>query len=104
MTDKLNRGYINSGYLFIGDPSSMSAGKVPGEDDKVDPYNPFYNYDKLLENINGQEMYNLKYEGYSDELYGRGIVVDTNRPSGAYVVELIKNEIGQLTEIRIRIN
>lgn len=110
------RGFIQSGIIFIGDPSYMGGPveyKVTSENMSKkelspaqlvditphDPYNPFRKFDKFAADLNEQDK-NLPFEGTEDE--GRGVVVQTNRISGQYELERIEDETGKLLELRIK--
>lgn len=112
------KGFIQSGILFIGDPSYMSgpveyAAVVPG--DKLpgrelapavpvaitpdDPYNPFRKFDNFTATLQEEDQ-NLKFYNTPDE--GMGVAVQTNRISGQYEIERIEDTNGKLLELRIK--
>ena len=111
------KGFIQSGIIFIGDPSYMSgpveyAAVAPANMSKNQltaaqltvvtpdgPHNPFRKFEQFAATL-GEEDKNLTFSGTTDE--GMGVAIQTNRISGQYEVERIEDEHGKLLELRIK--
>jgi hypothetical protein len=111
------KGFIQSGIIFIGDPSYMSGPveytvTVPGgmKNKELtaaqpvvitpdDPHNPFRKFEQFTASL-GEQDKNLTFYGTPDE--GMGVAVQTNRISGQYEIERIEDAWGKLLELRIK--
>ena len=97
------KGFIQSGTLFVGDPSYMAGDMShPGAELKEVAENPFYNWDKFSYQMENRD-YVLPFTGSTD-VDGRGVVVQLNQINGVYEIEKIEDSQGKLVELRIKLN
>lgn len=97
-------GFIQSGMLFIGDPSYMAGDlSQPGSNELKMPHNPFYNFNSFSDSFADKDS-NLNFKDSKDvHDFGRGIVLATDLPlNGRYTIKKRKNKDGNL-EIKITI-
>lgn len=98
MTKKL-KGFLQSGILYIGDPSYMAGDMSQPDSEKIiDLTNPFRNWDSFTDSINDEDAV-LPFPGTVDS--GRGIAIQTHRLSGQYEVSRIEDADGKLLELKI---
>lgn len=95
------KGYIQSGTLFIGDPSYMAGNmSQPGSEALESPENPFYNWDKFTHSLDSKDAV-LPFTG-SDTASGRGVVVQLNQIGGKYEIEKVLDDSGKLVELKVK--
>ena len=93
------KGFYQAGMIFIGDPSYMSGNTstLPGDE------NPFRQWEEFADSV-GSDDCNLPFiGGFSDDAYGRGVIVQTTAPAGQYEVKKSFDKDGKLKEIKITI-
>lgn len=97
-------GLVNSGIMFIGDPSYMAGDLSQSIDGGFtipqDPLNPFKDFDAFKATLDYGDV-NLELPGllYSE---GRGIAVQTHRFGGAYEVKKkVCKVTGKVLELKI---
>ena len=79
-------GFLQSGYLFIGDPSFMRGDLAQEDVIAEDPSNPFKDWDNVSDLL-GDES-NIDMPGsVNGDLPGRGVAIQTHKISGRYVVK-----------------
>lgn len=98
------KGFIQSGIIFIGDPSYMAGDlSQPGSEDIVDPINPFKNWGVFTEGLKGEDV-NMGFPGaIEDNSIGRGIVIQTGLLNGQYEIVKEYDSAGKLSQIVIKI-
>ena len=97
------KGFLQSGILFIGDPSYMAGDlSQPGSEHAESRENPFLNWDKFTHSLNDQDQ-SLPFPGaIQDNSDGRGIAIHTNYLSGRFEVKKKFDKDGKLLEIKVK--
>lgn len=98
------KGVMQSGILFIGDPTYMQGDlSKPGSEALECPENPFYNWGRFTNSLNYKDT-SLPFPGAIEEdSTGRGVVLYTNIQEGQYEIKKkICKETGKLLQVTIK--
>lgn len=98
------KGFLQSGILFIGDPSYMAGDlSQPGSELLESRDNPFLNWGKFTDSLGDQDI-SLPFPGAIDDSTssGRGIAVQTNRLSGRFELSKKFDASGKLLQIVVK--
>lgn len=98
------KGFLQSGILFIGDPSYMAGDlSQPGSEVIESRENPFLNWGKFTDSLGSEDMSLPFPDAIEEGSTGRGIAVQTNYLSGRFEIKKkLCPKTGKLLQIVVK--